>query len=69
MDRRDLEAGDAIAELVQDLGMPGTLREVGVERGHFDAIIEGSLTNLFVSQNPRKITDGNQIHEILDMAW
>ena len=69
MDRRDLEAGDAIAELVQDLGMPGTLREVGVKRSHFDAIIEGSLTNLFVSQNPRKITDGNQIQEILDMAW
>lgn len=69
MDRRDLEAGDAVAELVQDLGQPGTLREVGVEKGHFKAIIEGSLTNLFVSQNPRKITDGDQIREILDMAW
>ena len=69
MDRRGLEAGDAVAELVQDLGQPGTLREVGVKREHFDAIVEGSLTNLFVSQNPRKITEGDQVREILDMAW
>ncbi|MDH3661473.1 MAG: iron-containing alcohol dehydrogenase [Alphaproteobacteria bacterium] len=69
MDRRDLEAGDAVAELVDDLGQPGTLREVGVTRDHFEAIIEGSLTNLFVSQNPRKITAGDQINEILEMAW
>ncbi len=69
MDRRDFEAGDAVAELVQDLGQPGTLREVGVEKSHFEAIIEGSLTNLFVNQNPRKITDGDQIREILEMAF
>jgi len=69
MGRRDFEAGDAVAELVQDLGQPGTLRAVGVTRDHFDAIIEGSLTNLFVSQNPRAITDGEQVREILDMAW
>ena len=69
MDRRGFEAGDAVAELVEDLGQPATLRDVGVTRGQFDAIIEGSLTNLFVSQNPRKITDGGQIREILEMAW
>ncbi len=69
MDRSDLEAGDAVAELVQDLDQPDTLRKVGVERDQFDAIIEGSLTNLFVSQNPRRITDGAQIREILEMAW
>jgi alcohol dehydrogenase class IV len=69
MDRRGLEAGDAVAELVDDLGQPATLRDVGVKRDHFDAIVAGSLTNLFVSQNPRQITDGGQIREILEMAW
>jgi alcohol dehydrogenase class IV len=69
MDRRGLEAGDAVAELVEDLGQPATLRDVGVVREHFDAIVEGALTNLFVSQNPRKITDRAQIREILEMAW
>ncbi len=64
-----LLAADAIQELVRDLGQPTTLREVGVERSHFAAIIEGSLTNLFVSQNPRKITDGEQVREILEMAY
>jgi alcohol dehydrogenase class IV len=69
MDRRGLEAGDAVAELVDDLGQPATLRDVGVTRDQFDPIVEGSLTNLFVSQNPRKISDRDQIREILDMAW
>lgn len=64
-----LPAADAVQELVRDLGQPATLREVGVERSHFEAIIEGSLTNLFVSQNPRKITDGEQVREILEMAY
>ncbi len=69
MGRPDLSAADAVQELVRDLGQPTTLREVGVERSHFEAIIKGALTNLFVNQNPRKITDGGQIREILDMAF
>ena len=64
-----LPAADAVASLVKDLGQPATLRDVGVERSHFEAIIKGSLTNLFVSQNPRTISDGEQIREILEMAW
>ncbi len=69
MGRPDLSAADAVEELVKDLGQPSTLRDVGVERSHFEAIIKGSLTNLFVNQNPRKITDGKQIREILNMAY
>jgi alcohol dehydrogenase class IV len=69
MARADMNAADAVAELVKDLGQPSSLRDVHVERDHFDAIIQGSLTNLFVRQNPRAITDGQQIRDILDMAW
>jgi len=69
MARPDRPAADAVQELVRDLGQPSTLRDVGVERSHFEAIIKGSLTNLFVSQNPRAITDGGQIREILEMAY
>lgn len=69
MDRRGLEAGDVVAELVDDLGQPATLRDVGVTRDHFQAIVDGSLTNLFVSQNPRHITEAEQIRDILEMAW
>ena len=69
MGRPDLPAADAVHELVKDLGQPSTLRDVGVDRSHFEAIIKGSLTNLFVNQNPRPITDGEQIREILEMAY
>jgi len=69
MDRPGDDAADAVAELVADLGLPEHLREVGVERDHFRAIAEGSMGNVFVSQNPRRIESPDQIHEILEMAW
>ncbi len=62
-------AADAVAELIADLGMPSRLRDVGVTREQFDAIAQGSVHNVFVSQNPRKIESADQILEILEMAW
>ena len=69
MGRPDREAAEAVAELIADLGMPTRLRDVGVTRDQFEAIATGSIGNVFVSQNPRPITDPAQIIEILEMAW
>jgi len=67
--RPDLEAADAVSELVKDLGLPHRLQEVGVQRGHFDAIAKGAMQNMMVRANPRPITDEKQVHEILNLAW
>lgn len=67
--RPDMAAGDAVRELIEDLGLPSRLRDVGVTREQFDAIAEGSVHNVFVSQNPRPIEGPEQIMEILEMAW
>lgn len=65
----DAAAGDAVAALVADLGLPTRLRDVGVKREQFPLIAEGSLENLFVRQNPRPITSPGDIVELLEMAW
>lgn len=62
-------AGDAVAALVADLGLPTRLRDVGVSREQFPLIAEGSLENLFVRQNPRPVTAPGDIVELLEMAW
>jgi alcohol dehydrogenase class IV len=63
------DAADAVAELIGDLGMPSRLREVGVKREHFDAIADGSLTNLFVTQNPRPVKRREDVLEMLEAAY
>jgi len=63
------EAADSVAKLIADLGMPSRLRDVGVKPEHFDAIASGSLTNLFVRQNPRPVTRREDVMEILEAAY
>jgi alcohol dehydrogenase class IV len=63
------EAAGAVAKLIADLGMPSRLRDVGVKREHFDAIAAGSLTNLFVTQNPRPVKRREDVLEILEAAY
>ncbi len=67
--RTDGDAAQAVADLVRDLGQPATLRDVGVQRGHFDAIARGAMQNMMVRSNPRPVTGEADIHEILELAW
>ena len=69
LDRPGMAAADAVRELVEELELPSRLRDVGVTRDQFEVIAEGSVHNVFVSQNPRPITSPDQIVEILEMAW
>jgi alcohol dehydrogenase class IV len=66
---KDGDAAMAIAKLVEGLGQPTRLREVGVRPEHYDAIAAGAMQNVFVRSNPRAITDPAQVREILAMAW
>ena len=66
---KDSDAATAVAKLVEDLGLPTSLRDVGVRREHYDAIAAGAMQNVFVRSNPRPVTDQTQVREILDLAW
>jgi len=62
-------AAELVGKLIADLGMPTTLRDVGVRRDQFEAIGNGAMQNMMVRSNPRKIDDPSQVKEILEMAW
>ncbi len=62
-------AGDVVAELVASLGLPGTLRDVGVKREQLDRIAEESMHDRWVHTNPRKINGPPDVRALLDAAW
>ncbi len=63
------EAADAVAALIADLGLPGTLRAVGVREDQLDVIAEGSMHDRMVHTNPRKIDGPAMVRQLLDAAW
>jgi alcohol dehydrogenase class IV len=69
MGARDDDAATAVAKLVESLGQPARLRDVGVRPEHYDAIAGGAMQNVFVRSNPRPISEPAQVREILEMAW
>jgi maleylacetate reductase len=66
---KDGDAATAVARLIEALGQPTRLRDVGVRQEHYDAIAAGAMQNVFVRSNPRPVTSPSQVREILDMAW
>jgi alcohol dehydrogenase class IV len=69
MGAKDGDAATAVARLVESLGQPARLRDVGVRPEHYDAIADGAMQNVFVRSNPRPISKPAQVREILEMAW
>jgi alcohol dehydrogenase class IV len=62
------DAGDCLDALIRVLGMPRSLREVGVTPEHFDLIAQRAMHTPWVPRNPRPIGGPAQLREILDLA-
>ena len=69
LDRRDGDAGRALADLVAGLGLPGRLQDVGVRRDDFPAIAEKAMGDILIKSNPRPVKTPRDIEEVLKMAW
>ncbi len=67
--RSGLSAGDAVAALIASLGLPGTLRDVGVKPEQLNEIAVGSMHDRWVHTNPRKIDGPPAVRALLDAAW
>jgi maleylacetate reductase len=65
----DVPAADAVAALIASLGLPATLRSVGVKPEQLDAIARQSMHDRWVHTNPRKIDGPPVVRELLDAAW
>jgi alcohol dehydrogenase class IV len=63
-----VDLGDAIDAIVRELGLPRSLKEVGVGKGKFDAIAESSIHDRLCAHNPIPLIRKEQVLEILKMA-
>lgn len=61
-------AGDALDAVFRALGMPRTLKEVGVGREKLDGLAENSLKDPCCVVNPIPLTKKEQVMEILEMV-
>jgi len=61
-------AADVVSDLIKSLGMPSTLRDVGVEADRFELVAKNALLARWVHANPRKISGVDDVLEILRMA-
>ena len=62
-------ASDIIRDIVNGLGLPARLRDIGIRREDLAAIAEHTMRDPAVPANPRKISGPQDIAEILDLAW
>jgi len=69
LDRPGVPAADVLAELINELGLPRTLRDVGVGAELLDRIAEESMHDRWVHTNPRKIAAPATVRQLLDAAW
>lgn len=63
------KAADVVARLISSLGLPTTLRDVGVKPEQLDEIAAGSMHDRWVHTNPRKIEGPAAVRALLDAAW
>ncbi len=62
------DAGDALDAVFRELGMPRSLKEVGVGREKFDALAVNSLKDPCCAVNPIPLTKKEQVLEILELC-
>jgi maleylacetate reductase len=62
-------AHETVRALARDLGLPTTLREIGVKREDFQHIAEHTMHDAGVRTNPRAVTSAADLVEILEIAY
>jgi len=71
--QNDFEAGrkaiEKIYEFIKKIGLPTSLKDVGVKREDFDKIAELAIEDPSIVSNPRFAMMPDAIKEILEMAW
>lgn len=63
-----MSASEALDQFIRRLGMPRTLREVGVSEDQFERIAEYTMLDIWGRTNPRPIKSPSDIMEILRRA-
>ncbi len=62
-------AGEGVGGLCRSLGLPRTLREVGVPEDGLEFIASATLHDRGLATNPKPISDAGPIMQVLREAW
>jgi maleylacetate reductase len=65
----DGDATSAVRELVQELGLPTRLRDVGVRRDDFPAIATKTMHEALLRNSRKPVGSSADVQEILELAW
>ena len=68
VDSESADLGDVLDAVICELGMPRTLKDVGVGRDQLDGLAENSLHDRWCVSNPVSLTDKRQVLDILEMV-
>jgi alcohol dehydrogenase class IV len=64
----DVDLGDILDLIFREMGMPRTLKDVGVGRDKLDALARNSLKDHWIQTNAKPITEVEQVMQILEMV-
>ena len=67
--REESSAGDVVGAFVEELGLPRSLKDVGISKDQLDTLAKNSMTDRNIPTNCVAITKVEQVMEILEMAW
>ncbi len=62
-------AAQLVAEWVEQMRLPGRLRDIGVREEQLPELARMAFANRTVQNNPKPITDMAQLEELLRLAW
>ncbi|RDL37891.1 Dehydroquinate synthase-like protein [Venustampulla echinocandica] len=68
LNKQTADAGDAVGAIISELGMPTTLKSVGVKREQLDALAVNCLKDRWLQTNAIPLTEKKQVLEILEMV-
>jgi alcohol dehydrogenase class IV len=63
-----VDLGDILDAIFREIGMPRTLKDVGVGKDRLDGLATNSLTDHWIQTNAKPITEKEQVMEILEMV-
>ncbi|KAF2837049.1 putative Fe-containing alcohol dehydrogenase [Patellaria atrata CBS 101060] len=66
LEREQADLGDLLDVVISELGMPRSLKDVGVGREKLDALARNSLDDKWCKTNAVPLTEKNQVMEILE---
>lgn len=68
LEMENSDAGGALRAVFNELGMPASLKDVGIGRDKWDQLATNSLQDSFCKVNPVPLTRADQVKEILEMC-